>query len=188
MFDSWESTVAVIVAILIAYAVVLWIGTIVWTYRDVRDRTHDAWTQSVSLLIVVVFNIFGLVLYLILRPHETLNEAYERRLEAEALQRDMPEPQPACPGCQRGIKDYFIVCPQCRTKLRQPCASCDRPLELAWTACPYCATLTNSIQPSSPPTVASATDEPARANEDAETQSPPAEYSSTTPAPAPAEK
>jgi len=188
MFDSWESTVAVIVAVLISYAVVLWIGTIVWTYRDVRDRTHDAWTQSVSLLIVAVFNIFGLVLYLILRPHETLNEAYERRLEAEALQRDMPEPQPTCPGCQRGIKDYFIVCPQCRTKLRQPCASCDRPLDLAWTACPYCATLTNSAQPSSPPPATSATDGSAQASGEAKSQSSPTTYPAKTPAPSPAKK
>ncbi len=188
MFDSWESTVAVIVAILIAYAVVLWIGTLVWTYRDVRDRTRDGWTQSVSLLIVAVFNMPGLVLYLILRPHETLNEAYERRLEAEALLRDMPEQQPACPGCQRGIKDDFIVCPQCRTKLRQPCASCDRPLDLAWTACPYCATLTNGAQVATSAPAANAADGSAKAETDGRPQSSQTGYPAETPTPSPAKK
>ncbi len=149
MFDSWESIAAVVVAILIAYAVVLTIGVIYWTYRDVRDRTRDGWTQAISVLIVVIFNILGLILYLILRPHETLNEAYERRLEAEALMREMPEARPACPGCQRSINEEFIVCPQCRTKLRQPCESCGRPLDLNWTACPYCATPSAHPEPAS---------------------------------------
>ena len=150
MFDSWESIVTVVVVILIAYAVVLSIGAIYWTYRDVRGRTRDGWAQAVSVLLVAIFNMPGLMLYLILRPHETLNEAYERRLEAEVLMREMPDARPACPGCQRSISEEFIVCPQCRTKLRQPCASCGRPLDLNWTACPYCATPSAHVEPASP--------------------------------------
>lgn len=150
MFDSTESIVTVVVVILIAYAVVLSIGAIYWTYRDVRDRTRDGWTQAVSVLVIVLFNMPGLLLYLILRPHETLNEAYERKLEAEALMREMPDARPACPGCQRSIREEFIVCPHCRTKLRQPCAICDRPLDLNWTACPYCATPSAHDEPASP--------------------------------------
>lgn len=139
MFDSWESSVALIVAILIAYGVVLWLGTIVWTYRDIRERTQDGWSQSVSILLVVIFNIPGLFLYLILRPNETLTEAYERRLEAEALMRDLPDPRPACPSCQRTLNDDFLVCPHCRTQVKAPCSSCARALELSWVICPYCA-------------------------------------------------
>lgn len=159
MFDSWESIVTVLVVILIAYAVVLSIGAIYWTYRDVRGRTRDGWAQAVSVLLVALFNMPGLLLYLILRPHETLNEAYERKLEAEALMREMPEERPACPSCQRSISEEFIVCPQCRTKLRQPCATCDRPLKLNWTACPYCATPSARTQ-ESPPMSSAAQDGP----------------------------
>ena len=85
MFGSWESIATVVIVILIAYAVVLSIGAIYWTYRDVLGRTRDGWAQAVSVLLVAVFNMPGLLLYLVLRPHETLNEAYERRVEAEAL-------------------------------------------------------------------------------------------------------
>ena len=165
MFDSWESTVTVVVVILIAYAVVLSIGAIYWTYRDVRGRTRDGWAQAVSVLLVAIFNMPGLMLYLILRPHETLNEAYERRLEAEVLMREMPEERPACPGCQRPISEEFIVCPQCRTKLRQPCASCGRPLDLNWTACPYCATPSARAEPASPASSAAQDDPPPSAEE-----------------------
>ncbi len=159
MFDSGESIVTVVAAILIAYAVVLSIGAIYWTYRDVRSRTRDGGVQAVSVLLVALFNMPGLLLYLILRPNETLNEAYERRVEAEALMREMPEERRVCPGCQRSVSDEFIVCPQCRTKLRQPCANCDRPLDLNWTACPYCATPSARAQ-TSPPTSSAAQDGP----------------------------
>ncbi len=165
MFGSWESIATVVIVIFIAYAVVLSIGAIYWTYRDVLGRTRDGWAQAVSVLLVAVFNMPGLLLYLVLRPHETLNEAYERRVEAEALMRDMPEERPACPGCQRSISEEFIVCPQCRTKLRQPCANCDRPLDLNWTACPYCATPSTRAQTSPPPSSAAQDGPPPPAEE-----------------------
>ena len=137
MFDSWQAAIALIVAVLIAYAVILWVGTIVWAYRDIRERTRDGWSQAVAVALVVFFNIPGLGLYLILRPRETLTEAYERRLEAEALMREMPE-RLSCPKCDRPVKEDFLLCPYCRTSLRQPCLGCGRALELAWDACPYC--------------------------------------------------
>jgi len=139
VFDNWEAMLAVFIAILIAYGVVLWIGTVFWTYRDITSRTQDGWTQAVSVALVLVFNILGLLLYLVVRPQETLNEAYERRMEAEALIRDMPPPPPSCPTCRQLVKDDFLVCPNCKTTLREACEECERPLELAWAACPYCA-------------------------------------------------
>lgn len=176
MFDSWESIVALVVAVLIAYAVILWLGTVVWTYRDIRERTADGWSQSVSIALVVLFNIPGLVLYLILRPHETLTEVYERRLEAEALMRDMPEPRPSCPTCKRGLGDRFLLCPYCRTQLRQPCSSCKQPLELNWVMCPYCAAPGPQAASAPPPA-------PAASTQPRLTTSAPIQSSSPTPGP-----
>lgn len=136
---DWESMLAVVIAILIAYGVVLWLGTIVWVYRDIRGRTQDGWTQAVSLLIVAIFNLPGLFLYLVLRPQETLNDAYERRLEAEALMRDMPEPSPVCPTCRQTVRHEYLVCPNCSTILKEACSKCAKPLQLTWMTCPYCA-------------------------------------------------
>ncbi len=136
--SDWESLVAILVAVLIAYAVILWLGSIVWAYRDIRARTPDGWTQAVSVALVVVFNLPGLLLYLVLRPHETLNDAYERRMEAEALRRDMQQAQATCPACQHAVQDDYLVCPNCRTRLREACSNCSRPLEMSWAACPFC--------------------------------------------------
>jgi RNA polymerase subunit RPABC4/transcription elongation factor Spt4 len=137
MFGSWQPLVALVAAILIAYAVILLLGTVVWVYRDIRERTRDTWSQTISWLLVVIFNLPGLILYLVLRPRETLLESYERRLETEALMGDMPERR-ACPSCQRPAHADYLVCPYCRTGLRQACSNCHKPLELTWIACPYC--------------------------------------------------
>ena len=168
MFDSWESTVAVVVAVSIAYGVVLWLGTIVWVYRDIRGRTQDGWTQAVSMLLVVAFNLPGLFLYLVLRPQETLNDAYERRLEAEALSRDMPKPLAPCPTCKRSVEHDYLVCPNCSTTLKEACSNCSRPLELGWATCPYCASDGPKGKPkqtkeSPPPSLSTSSAEPPRA-------------------------
>ena len=178
---SWQSILAVVVAVLIAYSVILWLGILVWTYRDIRERTRDSWSQWVSVALVVLFNFPGLFLYLILRPRETLAEAYERRIEAEALMRDLPEERAACTRCGRSVKESFRLCPYCRTALRQECKSCNELLELAWVACPHCgaegpqaaSTVTPRPAPAAaapPPAPAPAPPPPAPATAEARTQ------------------
>ena len=81
---------------------------------------------------------FGIIIYVLLRPQETLTEAYERSLEEEALLQNIEE-RPICPGCGRPVKDGWQVCPYCHTKLKKPCAHCGELLELPWNLCPYCA-------------------------------------------------
>ena len=173
LFDDPESIITFVVAILIAYGVVLWLGTIVWSYRDISSRTRDGWVQAVSVLIVVIFNLPGLFLYLVLRPQETLSEIYERRLEAEALTRDMPPAPPACPKCKVSVDSDYLVCPKCRTRLREACANCSRPLELGWVACPYCT----SPGPSASPGKAAAASQPPKP---ASTQTPPPPRATST--------
>ena len=138
MFDGWESIAILIVAILGIYGVILWLGLVVWAYRDIRERTRDNWSQTVGVLLVAVLNIPGLLLYMLLRPHETLAEAYERRLETEAFRQEIVEQRRSCPTCQKPIQEEFLLCPHCRTNLREPCVVCSRPLELTWAVCPYC--------------------------------------------------
>jgi RNA polymerase subunit RPABC4/transcription elongation factor Spt4 len=162
MFDDSGSIVALVAAVLIAYAVILWLGTIVWTYRDIRERTRDSWSQTVAVLLVLLFNIPGLVRYLILRPRDTLAEVYERRLEAEALLRDLPETR-SCPTCLRAVREDYLLCPFCRTKLREVCSGCGRTLDLLWSACPYCGA--QGPQPIVTPTAPLSAEPPAPAGQ-----------------------
>jgi hypothetical protein len=137
MFDSWQAGVVLAVVGVVAYLVVMWLGALVWVYRDVSARTRDPVTQTISLLIVVIFNLPGLLLYLILRPKDTLAERYDRQLEAEALMQELQD-QPACPACRRRSEPDFLICPYCRAALREPCGECGRPLAFGWVVCPFC--------------------------------------------------
>lgn len=116
-----------------------WLGLILWTWRDMRQRSRDPLAQIAASLMVAVLGIFGIAIYVMLRPTETLTEAYERSLEEEALLQNIEE-KPVCPGCGRPTEAEWQVCPYCHTKLKKPCVNCARMLELPWNLCPYCAT------------------------------------------------
>jgi RNA polymerase subunit RPABC4/transcription elongation factor Spt4 len=138
IWDDWQTLGILAAVICVAYLAVLWVAALAWTYRDAAARTRDPILQTVALLLVLVFNLPGLLVYLILRPKETLADQYDRQLEAEALLHELQE-QATCPTCRRRIENDFAVCPYCRSSLRTPCASCARPLHASWVICPYCA-------------------------------------------------
>jgi len=149
---SWQDTMWLIVALGVAYCLVLWLSALAWVYRDVKSRTNDHVSQVVSVLLVLIFNLPGLFLYFILRPQETMTEAYERSLETEAMMQEL-ERLGTCPSCRRRIEDEYLLCPYCRTSLRRPCNQCGRALSFGWVACPYCgadripSTATQAAQP-----------------------------------------
>jgi len=127
-----------IVAVLTAFVVALWVSLALWTLRDIHARTRDVFAWVLATLLVLVTGPIGLLFYALLRPRETLAEAYDRQLEEEALLRDI-QARRACPSCQTVTEPDWLLCPRCRTELRHRCMSCERPLELDWVACPYCA-------------------------------------------------
>ncbi len=122
-----------------AYLIALWFVLAVWTFRDIETRSRSVVTQVFSTLMVVLFWIPGLLLYRLLRPKETLDEAYQRSLEEEYLIQDLEE-LPLCPSCNHFVEDDFQICPHCNTQLREACSSCDRLIDLRWEICPYCGT------------------------------------------------
>lgn len=134
---DWETTVKIVVALLVVYLGAIWLTLIFWTYRDIRQRSRDPVLQTVAVLLVLVFFLPGHWIYLIVRPRYTLTELYERSLEEEALLQEL-EDQKGCPACKRRVHDDYLVCPSCRTQLKEPCRSCQKPLSYAWVACPYC--------------------------------------------------
>jgi RNA polymerase subunit RPABC4/transcription elongation factor Spt4 len=127
----------VIIALFGAFFLAFWVSLVIWTFRDVRSRSRDIFAQLLATLMVLVFNLPGLLFYFILRPQETLAEAYERSLEEEALLQDIEE-RLVCPGCKRKTQPDFIICPDCHTRLKKSCPNCRRLLHLKWNVCPYC--------------------------------------------------
>jgi hypothetical protein len=114
-------------------------GMAIWTFRDIRSRSRDVLAHVLATLLVVVLPVIGLVIYLMLRPRETLADVYERSLEQEALLQAIEEPE-ICPGCGQRVRGDYLYCPACHTKLKTSCPICNRPLHLRWSLCPYCGT------------------------------------------------
>ncbi len=138
---DWEAignALLVIVAAFAAFGAALWLSLVIWTFRDMRARSRDLFAQILAAAVVAVLSIPGLLIYLILRPRETLAQAYERSLEEEALLQSIEE-KPVCPGCGRAARDHWQVCPYCHTKLKKVCITCGEMLQLGWNICPHCA-------------------------------------------------
>ncbi len=122
-----------------AFIAALWLSLIFWTYRDIRSRTRDRLARLLAAMVVAVLFLPGVLIYFILRPKTTQDEEYQRTLEEESLLQTIEE-TPLCPGCGRRIKEDWVACPSCQTRLRKPCHQCGRLMELSWNLCPYCAT------------------------------------------------
>jgi len=132
-----------VVAGLIAgtWLLLLWLSIIVWVYRDIRERTRDLGLQVLAVFVVMMFfpgfNIPGLALYLMMRPRESLEEAYSRSLEEEALLREIGD-EGLCPSCRRFVERGWRICPFCQTQLKDVCTDCKQLLSFNWVVCPHC--------------------------------------------------
>ncbi|CAN5802532.1 hypothetical protein BH20CHL1_BH20CHL1_00870 [soil metagenome] len=125
------------IALIGAFTVALWFALVVWTYRDAVLRSRNPLMQVFSTLIVVLFFIPGTVIYLLLRPRETLEERQQRWIEDEYLAQELDEIL-MCPSCSRAVRDEWIYCPSCRFQLRRACHGCGRLVETGWEMCAFC--------------------------------------------------
>jgi RNA polymerase subunit RPABC4/transcription elongation factor Spt4 len=122
-----------------AFIAALWLSMIFWTYRDIRNRSRDHLARVLAVLVVTVLFLPGIVVYLIMRPPRTLEEEYQQSLEEEALLQAI-EDISLCPGCGRRVKETWMVCPNCHTRLKKRCHQCSKLMDLPWNLCPYCGT------------------------------------------------
>ena len=118
--------------------IALWISLIIWAYRDMRLRSRDLFAQILTVLVVALLPVIGILIYLILRPTETLSEAFERSLLEETLLQEI-ENKAHCPGCSRQVQKEWQICPYCHVRLKKACFNCDQLVEMQWSICPYCA-------------------------------------------------
>lgn len=117
------------------FFVIFWFSLVYWTYRDARRRGGMAFYWAT---VVLLFFVFGLFIYLIVRPPEYEEDARERELEIKAKEALVNQSDLVCPACMKPIDKDFLICPYCLKKLKKSCPSCEHALKLNWTICPYC--------------------------------------------------
>ena len=129
--------ITIVAAIVGALSAGIWLSLVIWTFRDMRSRSRDPFAQIFAAVVVAILPIAGILIYIILRPPETLSEVFDRSLEEEALLQEIEE-RPACPGCSRTLHPRWLVCPHCHTRVRKKCNDCHELMELQWKLCPFC--------------------------------------------------
>lgn len=130
-----------IIYVVVAYIVLIWLATAFWAYRDMRLRSASAITPYVAALAIILFTpvffLFGILIYRIVRPKETIAEVNERALAEEAMLAEVAT-HAHCANCERPIHEDWIICPSCRNRLRRVCPNCEHLIELDWTLCAWC--------------------------------------------------
>jgi len=59
----------------------------------------------------------------------------------ERIEHDIDEavtPELTCPKCSEDIESDFIICPNCKTSLKDTCHECHKIIRESWKVCPYC--------------------------------------------------
>ena len=138
-FNSPEVRFVLLVAFL--YIALIWAATAYWAYRDLQTRTTNPIAPYLAAALIILFTPllfpFGVLVYRIVRPAESVAESNERALAEEAMMVEI-ESQPHCANCGRQVHEDWIICPTCRNRLRRVCPNCSRLIELDWSLCAWC--------------------------------------------------
>jgi Double zinc ribbon len=139
-FGIESSGVTIAVDVLIVFGVLLYLALVYWTYTDARRRIVDPALVGCATA-VSLFPFIGPLLYLIVRPPESLEDAQERELELDATKLRLHQLESSlCPHCDYPVERDFLRCPSCLRRLKERCSQCSRPLDRTWTICPFCET------------------------------------------------
>lgn len=137
MSDSIYQLLRLGMALLGAFAAMLWIALVLWVYRDSQSRSENFLLTVLSTALVAATFVIGWGIYLLLRPRYTLEEVYYRRLRERQSLLAASDGE-LCYNCYTRIQPDYRLCPNCGLEVKQPCDMCKRPIRTAWNLCPYC--------------------------------------------------
>ncbi len=103
--------------------VLFWLVVVYWVWLDVSERTTNIFTKIIVVLLVLFLNFVGLIIYLLVRPNQTIEEIYWADLERRYLKYETAE-LGDCPKCGSQLYPGFKFCPQCKYKLKIKCSNC----------------------------------------------------------------
>ena len=90
IFGIKNSTINLVVELLILFLVVIWLALVYWTYADARRRIADPMLIGCATA-ASLFPFIGTIVYMIVRPPEYLDDVRERELEMQAAEARLAE-------------------------------------------------------------------------------------------------
>lgn len=148
-FDNLQTffagnTFDVMVQGILVYLAAFWIALIIWVTRDIIHRTNSILFQIFSITLNIFLPVFGLIIYLIIRPSKTLWERYYEEVELRAL---AEEGLSTCPKCQIMTAKEHLFCGSCGETLKKRCEQCTKPYEISFHFCPFCGHKEGEVVP-----------------------------------------
>lgn len=135
--NTIATIIGIFVALLGAFFFAFWVAMGIWTFNDIRSRTRDWLAIGLASLLVLIFPLVGLLLYMMIRPRDTLADVFDRALEEESLLREL-EATLSCHRCGVPVEATWNYCSNCHCQLRFACPSCGKPMRHEWSICVSC--------------------------------------------------
>jgi len=108
--------------------IILWGAILIWVYRDAEKRGMSG---ILWLLLVLIGNVIGLLIYAIVR-YETPVRRQAGAAGAACC------PSETCAGCGKPLAPGYTFCPYCGKSLKKTCPACGKQVEDSWKVCPAC--------------------------------------------------
>jgi hypothetical protein len=130
--SGWIGRIPLLV--LPAALIILWGAVLIWVYRDAEKRGMSG---ILWLLLVLVGNIIGLLVYAIVRSETALGR---RNGSGGGATAPPAGAEAKCPHCGKPVAAEYAFCPHCGKSLKTTCPACGKPVDPSWKACPACGT------------------------------------------------
>lgn len=116
---------------------IFWFVLVGWVWIDSGERTSNRKARIVYMLLVLILNIPGLIIYLIVRPSETIEQIYWADLERRYLKYETAE-LGDCPECGSQLFPGYHFCANCGCDIKKKCPSCGVMISKAAKYCAHC--------------------------------------------------
>ncbi len=136
MFDGFGPLSAIPLVILPVVLIVLWGAVLIWVYRDAEKRGMSG---ILWLLLVLIGNVIGLLIYAIVRSETPVKRPAEGPGGSTGPEK--------CPGCGNPVSPGHSFCPYCGKNLKPTCPACGKTVEGNWKVCPTCGAGLDPGQP-----------------------------------------
>lgn len=125
---------------IIVYLAIFWIAVIIWVTKDSINRSTNVAFQIFSILLVIILTpLFGIFIYLIVRPSKTLTETYLEDMQLQILNEEENRIRmEQCEKCNGAIYPDYMYCPHCAWKIKKSCLVCKKQYPATLHLCPYC--------------------------------------------------
>jgi hypothetical protein len=124
-----------ILSYIILYFAVLWLVCCLWVFKDIASRSHNPLVIVGVFLFVMIFNIPGLVIYMLIRPEKTMEE--ERALDLYQVSQ-LDANITSCGECKSLLRKNYNHCTVCGANLHNYCEYCSKEINPIWSNCAYC--------------------------------------------------